>query len=378
MDILHALPSIASGTGGPPRSTSSTIRALHVADPSVSNTLVSTEANLSEEWRRTLVKYLPAKTNLELFSAIGSHTWRISPSLLRWLWSNIEEYDVAVIRAMLHPLSTACAWIARTRNVPYVVTPHGTLSRYTFRHRNTWLKCLYFQLLESKTLNGAFAIQCTTEQEREQVAELGTRSPIRVIPHPFDHSPFSKNGELDSGLVLFLSRLDPMKGTDLLIQAFSEIRDDYPEAQLVVAGSGENSYEQKLRKQVRALGLEGVAKFPGFVEGVQKEKLLKSASVFVLPSHRENFGIAAVEAMDVGLPVIVTREVDTYPEIDRYEAGIVIEPDAGELAEALDTLLSDQERCEKMGEQGQRLVKQEYAPEKVGSKLLDLYHEAQR
>jgi len=199
-----------------------------------------------------------------------------------------------------------------------------------------------------------------------------------VIPHPFDHSPFSKNGELDSGLVLFLSRLDPMKGTDLLIQAFSEIRDDYPEAQLVVAGSGENSYEQKLRKQVRALGLEGVAKFPGFVEGVQKEKLLKSASVFVLPSHRENFGIAAVEAMDVGLPVIVTREVDTYPEIDRYEAGIVIEPDAGELAEALDTLLSDQERCEKMGEQGQRLVKQEYAPEKVGSKLLDLYHEAQR
>jgi len=277
---------------------------------------------------------------------------------------------------MLHPMSTICTWIARIQNVPYVVTPHGTLSRYTFEHRNTVLKRAYFRSIESASLNGAAAIHCTTDQEREQVAELGTTTPIQVIPHPYERVDYEDDFERDPNLILFLSRLDPMKGLELLLEAFANIRSAHPSARLVIAGSGDEAYEEKLRREVRELGIEKSADFVGFVEGTQKKRLLKQASIFALPSYRENFGIAAVEAMDAGAPVVVTTEVDTHPEIAEREAGIVIRPEVEQLAEALDTLLRDNTRRKEMGQNGQMLVEEEYDPKMVGEQVLDLYRDA--
>lgn len=376
MKILHILPTIESSSGGPPRSTTATLRALHEADASVENTVLSTDFELRDEWRATLEDRFPERTTLKLFPLIGEHTLSFSPKLVRWLWRHIRQFDVVVIRAMLHPLSSACAWIARWMKVPYVITPHGTLSRYTFEHRNTWLKRNYYRLVESKTLEGASCIQATTPQEREQVKELGTDTPIRVIPHPFEGGTRQNEVQRDPKQVLFLSRLHPMKGLDLLMEAASRVREDHPEVHFVIAGSGSEEYEAELRQRSQELQIQDRVEFVGFVEGEEKQRLFASCGAFVLPSYRENFGIAAIEAMDAGMPVVVSDCVETYTDIVEYDAGIVIKPDASELVEALERLLSTPQLRDRLGKRGKSLVAEKYSPQRVGRKLRDMYKDS--
>lgn len=375
MNILNIMPTIESSSGGPPRSTTATLRAVHTTDPLIENTLLSTDHKLSAEWKETLKKRLPERTTLRLFPLAGEHTLSFSPQLVSWLWRHIDQYDVVVIRAMLHPLSSACAWIARQQEVPYVVTPHGTLSRYTFEHRNTWLKRGYYWLIESSTLDGASYIQATTTQEREQIKSLGTSTPIEVIPHPYEGGSWQRDTERDPNRILFLSRLHPMKGLDLLLKAAARIRKHHPKVQFVVAGSGPDEYEDQLHRAVEELGIEDAVDFVGFVEGEEKQRLLASSGIFVLPSYRENFGIAAIEAMDAGTPVVVSNCVDTYTDIVSHNAGIAIDPDIDELEEAIRKLISDQDLREQIGKNGQKMVNEIYSPKKVGKRIIKMYKE---
>lgn len=375
MRVLHVLSSVAAVQGGPARSTLAAIRAVHTADPSVTGTLLSTDYRLEPWWEAELRDKLPPAVGLERFPMYGRHTAAFSPGLVGWLRRHVRSYDVVVVRTQLHPLSTAAMWVARAAGVPYVLTPHGTLSTYTFEHRNAAPKRLYFRALDGPLARGAALVQCTTENEAAELVARDPRLTVRVVPHAFEPGP-EPRPEPVPGRVVFLSRLDPMKGFNVLLPAMAAVRAARPEAHLVVAGTGTPEYEAHLRAEVARLGLDAAVTFAGFVGGEDKRRALAQAAVFALPSYRENFGIAVVEAMAAGVPVVVSPGVDIGGELARAGAGTVAERTPEAVAQAILALLADPAAARATGQRGRAFVEAAFTPAVVGRKLLDLYHQA--
>lgn len=378
MRVLQVLPSIKSISGGPPRSTLVNCRALHAVDPDVETVLLSTDEQLNPGWREELLSRCPEHMTVEVLPGRGRHTTRFSFSLLGWMWQHIDDFDLLVIRALLHPISSAAARAARTKGVPYLLVPHGTLSRYTFSHRRTFLKRLYYRWVEAGTVNEASAIRFTARAERDEALRLGFNTPGAVIPHPYEPQ-FDRWSAEDSvpNQLLFLARFAPKKGIDLLLSAMPIVQREKPETKLVLAGAGSDRYESKLRTRIRSLGLERSVELPGFVGGDEKRRLLRESSVFILPSEQENFGVSVVEAMDAGLPVVITKGVDIWPEISDARAGIVLEKRTSEaVAAAILKLLSDGHHQNGMGRRGRELVRAAFNPEKVGHEVSHLYRAA--
>lgn len=378
MRVLQVLPSIASESGGPVRSTLANCRALHTVDPVIRLTLATTGKRLEAGWREVFEARMPAGMELEVFPGVGRHAFMVSPRLAVWLWRHVTEFDLVVVRALLHPVSSTAAWIARRRGVPYLVVPHGTLSRYTFEHRRTLIKRAYVRLVERRTLAGAAAIRFTSEAERGEAPSWCATTPSRVITHPYE--PRFDQDERRDGKprqILFLSRLHPKKGIDVLLEALRLVLVEIPAARLILAGSGTASFERHIRSAVRRLGLEEAVKLPGFVEGEEKTRLLAESAVFALPSRQENFGIAVVEAMDAGLPVVISRGVDIWPRVEETQAGIVVEERTPEaVANALHRLLDDEALRHGMGQNGKQLVRTAFDPKTVGRELTELYRMA--
>lgn len=380
MRILQVLPSIKSISGGPPRSTLANCRALHAVDPDVEAVLLTTDEGLETGWREELLSRCPDRMAVQILPGRGRHTTRFSFTLLRWMWQHIDDFDLVVIRALLHPISSAAARVARTRGVPYLLVPHGTLSRYTFSHRHTLLKRLYYRFVDSGTVGEASAIRFTARSEQNEALRLGFDTPGAVIPHPYEPR-FDRWSAEDSipNQLLFLARFAPKKGTDLLLRAMPIVLREKPETSLVLAGAGSVRHESKLRTQIRRLGLERSVELPGFVGGKEKHRLLLESSIFVLPSEQENFGISVVEAMDAGLSVVITKGVDIWPEISDARAGIVLEERTPEaLATAILELLSDGYDQDGMERRGRELVRTAFNPEKVGREVSRLYWAAAR
>lgn len=377
--VLQFLPSVESTSGGPVRSTLANCRAVHAADPGIETVLISTRHGLEPGWERELRQRLPERMELHLFPQVGRHTTNLSPSLLQWLWRHAAEFDLLVLRALMHPLTSATGWMARRNRLPYLAVPHGTLSEWTFQHRRTVLKKLYFRLVERRTLEGAAAVRFTSEAERTEAGRLECSAEAAVIPHPYEsRRNFAAPADREEGLVLFLSRLDPKKGIDLLLAATARAHANGSDLRLILAGSGTPSYEREVQMRIDELGLKDVVRFPGFVTGRDKEELLRTAEVFVLPSEDENFGIAAVEALDAGLPLVISPEVDIAPAVEEFRAGHVVQLSAEAVAGAILEILDDPVEARAMGERGRRLVHERFAPDVVGPEVASLYRRAAR
>lgn len=317
---------------------------------------------------------------LRVFPAVGKGAFVVSPHLIAWLWSHVGQFDLLVIRKLFSPIGSLAGRIACHGDVPYVIVPHGTLSRYTFRYRRTVLKRVYYELVEKRTIAGATAIRFTSEAEYAEAPVSGPSADEWVIPHPYEPQYVGEcMSARESGQVLFLSRFHPVKGLGVLLDAFDRVRTAMPETRLVLAGSGDPRFEREIKTSIGRLDLNDVVELPGFVEGRAKWDLLAESSIFVLPSEHENFGIAAVEAMDAGLPVVISREVAISSMVEHAGAGIVLEQRTPEgVASALLRLLRDAPLRRRLGRRGRRLVETAFDPTTVGPELVRLYSAAAR
>jgi glycosyltransferase involved in cell wall biosynthesis len=177
----------------------------------------------------------------------------------------------------------------------------------------------------------------------------------------------------DRRIVLFLSRLDSKKGLDILLQAFARVRQQYPDSTLVVAGSGEVPFVSRVREQAARLGLASDVVWAGFLTGDDKWAALADADIFVLPSYSENFGVAVVEAMSCGAPVIISDQVAIHREITAAGAGFAVSCTAEAVAQALMTMLADDAVRKKMGTNGYHLTRTKFSSEASLKRLIDLY-----
>ena len=374
MKILHVIPSFWSGSGGPSRALVKICRAHCSTCPEHTIDISSTTYGQTEKWSEYVKNYLPPGVNVRLFKQSGRHTTNFSIQLYRWLKSNLTKYDVIHIHSVFHPISSTAMFTANRLNVPYIVRPLGTLSPYTFNHRNKIIKKTYFEIIDKKLLNNSSGIHYTSEQEFRKAQRLGLSARKYVIPLPYESMKIGREKPHGNIQLLYLSRLHPKKGVELLLQSLKNIVNGNPDIKLMLAGSGDRSYEKKLIEIVNKLDLGHNVVMTGFVDGQEKERLIQTSDIFILPSYEENFGIAIAEAMDAGLPVIITKGVDIWDTVEEYNAGLIAEQSVESITSAIRNLVKNRDLRETMGKNGQRLVKEEFDPLIIGKKLVEMYY----
>jgi glycosyltransferase involved in cell wall biosynthesis len=310
--------------------------------------------------------------------------YKYSRPLSVWLSAHVADYQVIHIHALFSHAAYAAAYWAHRRGVPYMVRPLGTLNRWGMENRRPWLKNLSFQLIEKKILRNAALVHFTSEQERVEASQLNVAIRSEIIPNPVPDQPPAapsarsfrvRRPELNGReIILFLSRFDRKKGLELLLPAFAKTRESFPSAALVLAGSGDTSLLKELHDQAAQLGIADHILWPGFLKGEEKRAVLADADIFVLPSWSENFGIAVVEAMAAGCPVIVTDQVAIHGDIAAANAGLVVPCDINALADALRRLLDDRPARASMGLNGKCLTQTHYSLQAVTGRLVSAYN----
>jgi glycosyltransferase involved in cell wall biosynthesis len=174
-------------------------------------------------------------------------------------------------------------------------------------------------------------------------------------------------------LLLFLSRFHPKKGLDLLLPAFAQVQKEVPDSVLLMAGDGEPTYVTQLKKQAHSLGIADKIVWMGFLEGREKLETMNAADIFVLPSYSENFGIAAVEAMAAGLPVVVSDQVGIHHEVERATAGKITSCCIEDLATSMKELLINSQTRLYMSMHAKQLVKNSFSKDIMADRLIKLY-----
>ncbi|MEI6861853.1 MAG: glycosyltransferase [Verrucomicrobiota bacterium] len=270
----------------------------------------------------------------------GYGRYGYAPRYVPWLRENARNYDCVIVNGIwqYHCYGT---WLALKKSrVPYCVFPHGMLDpwfkhRYPLKHLKKWL---YWPWGVYPVLRDARAVFFTCEEEQRLAREsfwlydcdeialcYGTEG----VPDPArDYRPafFKKHESLrDRRLLLFLGRVHPKKGPDLLIRAVGQLRRAGkwdPALRVVMAGPADGDYAEHLRALARREGIADCVYWTGLVLGDEKWGAFQAAEAFVLPSHQENFGIAVVEALSAGTPVLLSRQVNIWPEISADGAGL--------------------------------------------------------
>lgn len=264
----------------------------------------------------------------------GGYGW--TPRLLPWLHTHGAEHDAWVVHGLWQYHGLAVRQAARSLGRPYFVVPHGMLDpwfkrRYPFKHLKKWL---YWPWAEYRVLRDAKAVLFTSEEEeaaaadsfklyRARAAVVGLGLALDDTAQASTAAAFLQAYPALQGrrLVLFLGRLHPKKGADLLLQAFAQVAAGDDTLRLVMAGPEHAGSAATLQAAAAALGIAHKVVWPGLLQGTLKWSALRAAEVFVLPSHQENFGMAVVEALATGLPVIVSQRVNIWREIVADGAG---------------------------------------------------------
>ena len=333
MKVLHVLGSIGPLRGGP----SFVLRNLtaDLAERGIETHIATTDDNGAERLNAPLGAPVMERGVTYWYFRRQTRLYTCSLPMTTWLWRNVSKYDLVHIHALFTYTSTAAAWIARAKGIPYIVRPLGILNQWGLRNRRRLVKKLSFQMIERGMLEHAALIHYTSEQERAEAGPAGARAPFMIVANPVDFDPADRQrlaGKFrarypmlaNRPLIVFLSRIALKKGLDLLIPAFARVRQRLPEAALVIAGSGDPDLVETVKKSISETGLNDHVVWPGFLHGDDKAALLADADLFVLPSYSENFGVAAVEALCFRTPVIVSDQVGIHHEISKYHAGLVV------------------------------------------------------
>jgi len=367
--ILHIAPNISRAYGGPTYSLAAYSRAALATGAQL--TIAAPRPASGDNW---LARTLP-DAEVRTFRSFGWDAFVAAPALRAWLRRHGSQFDVMHVHGLLNPISSLASRICIRHGWPLIIRPFGTMSRYTFAHRRGTIKRAYSAILDHRNLRHATAVHFTTDVERDESAWQGISWDDRafVVPPPWLTDPRDdvRESRAQRSTVLFLSRLHPVKNIELLLDAWPLIQERASGAQLFVAGDGDAAYVRELR--VRAEPLDGSVRFLGYIEGEAKRKLLADADLFVLPSLHENFGIAVLEAVASGLPVVVTPEVQLSHFVEKHSLGLVSQRSREALASTIVSALGDDELNARCRDQGAALVSQHFSLQTVGEQLLEMY-----
>jgi glycosyltransferase involved in cell wall biosynthesis len=378
--VLHVIPAIAEQYGGPSAATLGICKALLAAG--TATLVATTDADVSERLAVPTGEVVAHRgVPVIFFPRQLTESFKWSAPLARWLRSNAGDFDLVHIHAVFSHSSIAAGRACRAARVPYVVRPLGTLDPWSLDHHPR-RKRLLMALAVRRLLAGAAAIHYTAPEERRLAEQRLPWLPHGVV------APLGVDDELFRSVqpeaarertVLSLGRLDAKKGIDVLIEAFHHAAGIGPlvDWRLLIAGVGSADYRAALEKLAAAGAAQARIEFRGWADAATRRGLFNSARLFALPSQQENFGIALVEAMAAGLPVVVTPGVNLAADLEAAGAGWVSHRTVGHLAETLRGAMADEGELTRRGSCARQFAERFRWPH-VATSLQCLYDEVLR
>jgi len=316
------------------------------------------------------------------FEFLGPTGWQFSVPMRKALEKNIKDFELVYILSVWNYPVIMAASVCRRFNKPYVISPRGLLCPWPFE-RKFFKKWVYYKLLAEKCIRKADAIHYTSSDEREKSHErLGLGNKVILVPNGIDLHEFNSlplKNELvikypalkDKRVILFLGRINPKKGIDILIKAFSMLSKKRKDLRLVITGKDEEGYKSRIVRLIRKLRLQDKVIFTDMLLGREKLKVYAGSDIFVLASHSENFGMSAIEAMASGLAVVISDNVGIYRDVEENDAGIIAKTSAKSIYNGIMKLLEDEGLRKKISQNGKSFVREFYSIDKVADKMIE-------
>ena len=378
--VLHVSPYIHPSAGGPPVVVE---RWAEFADGNGWHARVLSTPALSHDGERSLLAGAGNRYELSLVSSALEVLWGTGRAKVHRL---VQTSDIVHLHTMWSPLNAVVAGVCRSLDKPYVISPHGMLDPYSLGIK-ALRKRAYLSIVESRTIRGATGVLFTAHDERDlAVAQIG-RVPNPLVIGLGADAPSITRDELKARfmsshpdlasrkLIIFLGRLHPKKRPETVIRAMAAVRSMEPNAALLIVGSGDRGYSNELRQLAADLGVDDCVHFLGLLTGDDKWAALAAAQLFVLPSHQENFAIAVAEALQLGVPVLITDRINIWREIIESGAGILLREEQleADIAHHATALLSDVQVAHNMGSRARALALRTYSWAESARKLCASY-----
>ena len=383
MRILHVIAGVHKGGGGTSEVVPRLARALHELGHEVAVAAVKSE--ISDEMQIAIdagVKYEgAAEIAGPLPRALG-----YAPDFAHRIAPLVKAADVIHLHGMWMYPPWAAAWLAQKYQKPYVMMPHGSLGSAALQV-SKWKKKLIGLLVERRNLNRSSGLVATAASEAERFRVYGLDRPTHIMPIGLDFDSID-SGQCNEKLlqrlgcdigkkhILYFSRISPIKGLDLLCEAWDKVkRADW---QLVIVGPDDRGYTDVVKKLYASHIADGSVVFHGPIYGRDKFDLLKSVDAFVLPTRSENWSIAVAEAMAAGLPVVCTKGAPWHC-ISEVGAGAWVDVSVEGIARGLSEVIhaSDDLRIE-MGSRGRSWVEDNLQWSKIAREMVEFYGKVEK
>ncbi|MGH9332526.1 MAG: glycosyltransferase, partial [Vicinamibacteria bacterium] len=376
MRILHVSSYFAPAFtyGGPPKSIFGLCKALQ--EIGIEIEVFTTTANGSGELSAASVRsgsydglpvrYFPLAWPRRFFATSG---------LKEALEARVESYDLVHVHGLWNVPGWLAAAASRRKSVPYLISPRGMLDRGSLAHHRI-RKQVCFWLKEKQHLRGAALLHATSEAEKESILRFGLGPPVEFVPNGVSTPQEPIRGSFrprwnlpeSAPLVVYLGRIHRTKRIDLLLAAFERVRMTRANAVLVVAGREDGLSWSSLRPEAT-----GEVRWLGEVGEEDKWALLSEASVLVLCSDSESYGLSVAEALSGGVPVVVTQSCP-WREVGTRGCGMWVEHDAEAIAEGITTILGNPVEARRMGARGRELANEKYGWPSI-AKQMKLHYE---
>lgn len=295
----------------------------------------------------------------------------ISPEMNRALRKIAQGVDILHNHSLWTMPNVYPEWAVRGSRCLLFTSPRGTLSKWALG-RNPVLKRMMWLAVQKKVLLKSFCLHATSESEYREIRDLGLNMPVAIIPNGIDIPPSSDSGVRGNAdeprNLLFLSRIHPKKGIDILLSSWKKVSTRFEGWRLLIVGPDNDGYLEEMKHLSQSLNLSRI-EFLGPLFGAEKERILRKADLFVLPSHSENFGLVVAEALSYGIPCIVSKG-SPWGGLPGHDCGWWIDQGEEALTGALCSTLSlPREQLRVMGVRGREWMISDFSWEKIGEMM---------